>query len=63
MPTFTAEQLQTISVRILQGAGADAKEARIVADELAGANLVGHDSHGVMRLMQYVDYINQGTKT
>lgn len=60
MPTFTAEQLQTIAVRVLQGAGAAAEEAQTVANELAGANLVGHDSHGVMRLKQYVDYIEQG---
>ena len=34
--------------------------ARIVAEELRQANLVGHDSHGVMRLMQYVANINDG---
>lgn len=60
MPTFSADQLKTIAIRILQGAGSNAEEAGIVATELAGANLVGHDSHGVMRLKQYVDYIDQG---
>jgi len=60
MPTFNTDQLEEISRRILQGAGASAEEAQIVATELAGANLVGHDSHGIMRLKQYVDYIEQG---
>ncbi len=60
MPTFDVPQLEEISVRILQGAGASEDEARIVARELAGANLVGHDSHGILRLKQYVDYIEQG---
>jgi len=60
MPTFNTQQLEEITRRILQGAGASAEEAQTVAVELAGANLVGHDSHGIMRLKQYVDYIEQG---
>lgn len=61
MPTFSGDQLQTIASRILQGAGVSAEEAEIVAIELAGANLVGHDSHGVIRLKQYCDYVTDGT--
>jgi uncharacterized oxidoreductase len=60
MPTFAAAQLQVIATRILSGAGASEIDAALVADELVEANLVGHDSHGVMRLMQYVDYIEKG---
>lgn len=60
MPTFHAEQLQTIASRILIAAGVDSDNAAIVATELKNANLTGHDSHGVIRLMQYVDYIEQG---
>jgi len=60
MPTFRAEQLGEVARRVLEGAGASAEEASVVAKELQGANLVGHDSHGVMRLMQYVDYIEKG---
>ncbi|MCH2590757.1 MAG: Ldh family oxidoreductase [Planctomycetales bacterium] len=59
MPTFRAEQLGTVAKRVLEGAGASEQEASVVARELQGANLVGHDSHGVMRLMQYVDYIEK----
>ena len=60
MPTFDAEQLGEVARRVLEGAGASAEESAVVARELQAANLVGHDSHGVMRLMQYVDYIEKG---
>ena len=60
MLIFHAEQLQTIASRVLQGAGVGSEDAEIIALELKKANLTGHDSHGVMRLMQYVDYIQKG---
>jgi hydroxycarboxylate dehydrogenase B len=60
MPTFSSNQLFQIAGRVLRGAGVSEAEADMVAAELRDANLVGHDSHGVMRLMQYVDYIEQG---
>jgi len=60
MPTFNADQLHAIAYRILSAAGVNSEDAGIIANELTGANLVGHDSHGVIRLMQYVDYIEKG---
>lgn len=60
MPTLNASQLTDLSTRILTGADVPPAEAAIIARELAGANLVGHDSHGVMRLMQYVQMIDDG---
>lgn len=60
MPTLNSDQLYALSVRILEGAGVPAEDAAIVAEELRSANLVGHDSHGVMRLMQYVQMIEDG---
>ena len=60
MPILNAEQLFTVAQRILQGAGVPAEDAGVVATELRDANLVGHDSHGVMRLMQYVQMIDDG---
>ena len=35
-------------------------EARLVADHLVEANLVGHDSHGVIRIKKYVDWVKAG---
>ena len=60
MPTYSRNQLLDIALRILQGAGVGADEATIVATELADANMVGHDSHGIIRLKQYVDSMDAG---
>ncbi len=59
MPTLTIDQLHSVAMTVLTAAGASAEEANVVAQELADANAVGHDSHGVMRLMQYVDGIQK----
>jgi uncharacterized oxidoreductase len=37
-----------------------ADEAGIVAGSLVDANLCGHDSHGVIRVMQYVPFLKEG---
>lgn len=60
MPTFNSDQLYELALRVLRGAGASEDEAACVASELRDANLVGHDSHGVMRLVQYVQMIHDG---
>ena len=60
MPTFNADQLHSIATQILEAAGTPAADASVVAAELRDANLVGHDSHGVMRLVQYVEMIDDG---
>ena len=60
MPTLNADQLLQLGISILRAAGASPEEAATVAGELRNANLVGHDSHGVMRLVQYVELIEQG---
>ncbi len=60
MPVFSVDQLRRLGTDILTAAGATPDEAAIVSEELASANLVGHDSHGVMRLMQYVEFIRDG---
>jgi uncharacterized oxidoreductase len=45
---------------IFARAGSDAAEARAVGDHLVEANLVGHDSHGVIRVAKYMDWLKQG---
>ncbi len=49
-----ADVLTTHAVEILTAAGSSSAEARVVADHLVGANLVGHDSHGVIRIPSYL---------
>jgi hydroxycarboxylate dehydrogenase B len=55
-----AEALQRIAQAILAAAGSSADEAAKVAQKLVGANLAGHDSHGVIRVPQYVDQVADG---
>ena len=59
MPTLNQSQLFEVANTILTGAGVSAEDAKIVAQELSDANIVGHDSHGVMRLVQYVGFIRE----
>src|SRR3954470_4423125 len=54
MPTITADTLTKFSIDLLHAGGLSAKEADVVGRSLVGANLRGHDSHGVMRIPQYL---------
>lgn len=60
MPTLSAAELTDFTTRIFEAAGLPAEDARIVAASLVGANLRGHDSHGVMRAVQYLGFIQGG---
>ena len=63
MPTITADKISTIAREVLHAAGASEGHARTVGTHLANANLAGHDSHGFIRIIQYVSNIRQGTST
>lgn len=52
--------LEALSAIILEAAGAGATEAACVAKRLVASDMVGHASHGVLRLRQYVDQIKKG---
>src|SRR5256714_10961281 len=60
MPTFSASTLTTLCQSLFEAAGVPAADAATVARSLVDANLCGHDSHGVMRAVQYVDFIRTG---
>ncbi len=60
MPVLNAEKLENACARVLSGAGVDPQEAQQVAHSLLLANLMGHDSHGVIRLIQYIEYLRDG---
>jgi uncharacterized oxidoreductase len=60
MPTFSSETLERITGEILQAVAVPPVEAGIVARHLVEANLAGHDSHGVLRILQYVEAIKSG---
>jgi len=46
-----SEPLFNLAARIFAAVGCDAKEARCIAGHLVDANLSGHDSHGVIRIV------------
>lgn len=60
MLVFSADRLRSITRAIFVAVGAPDPVAQRVADALVDANLVGHDSHGVIRVPQYVNAVQQG---
>ena len=61
MPTVPAARLVALSQSLFEAAGVPAADAAVVASSLVDANLCGHDSHGVMRVPQYVEFLRKGT--
>ena len=57
---FQPRELEDLGARIFQAAGAPPETARTVASMLVEANLKGHDSHGVLRIPQYIDRVQKG---
>jgi uncharacterized oxidoreductase len=60
MPTLRGEQLEEIAFQLFCAAGAPEEHSRIVASHLAENNLTGHDSHGFIRVLQYIRQIKEG---
>lgn len=60
MRRFKATELVEIGTRIFVTAGAPEPLARRVADSLVLSNLLGVDSHGVIRIPQYLKEIEAG---
>ena len=54
------KDLEKYSEEILLKGGFDAEESAFMAKELVMANLVGYDSHGVIRIPQYLDQMKMG---
>jgi LDH2 family malate/lactate/ureidoglycolate dehydrogenase len=59
MPNVQAGRLRTIGARILVAAGAKPEHAETIVQHTVGANLAGHDSHGIMLVPTYIDRINK----
>jgi len=57
---FEPGALEAFCRGVLEAMGASPEVAREVAAHLVTANLSGHDSHGAMRLMQYVNQTDSG---
>ncbi|HEX2150423.1 MAG TPA: Ldh family oxidoreductase [Stellaceae bacterium] len=60
MPKIAADRLEEIGRALFAAAGAPEDEAALVMRHIVGANLVGHDSHGVIQIPTYIDRIKAG---
>ena len=60
MPVIKAPRLEKITSDIFQGAGLSADEAAVVAKSLVTSNLMGHDSHGIIRIPEYCRALAEG---
>lgn len=60
MPHVEAQTLIDFCDAMLQGAGAPADIAALVSRSLVQTNLMGHDSHGVIRVKTYINQVRSG---
>jgi hydroxycarboxylate dehydrogenase B len=54
------ERLKKLVASIFAAAGCDPPEAQRIGHYLTEANLVGHDSHGVIRVSYYIEWLRAG---
>ena len=57
---FSADALESFATDVVISLGTETTAARRVAEHLVGANLAGHDSHGLIRLPQYAEHAREG---
>ena len=60
MKTIAAAKLVSVVAAIMEAAGSSEAEARTIAQRLVDSNLVGHDSHGVLRVGKYLEWVHAG---
>jgi len=56
-----AEAIQDLTAEIFVAAGCSAEEGARIGRRLVMANLTGHDSHGVIRIPRYLQWMRDGT--
>jgi LDH2 family malate/lactate/ureidoglycolate dehydrogenase len=59
-PRFSRDELARFAAASLTALGAPAQTAAAVGASLVLSNLVGHDSHGIIRIVQYSEWIADG---
>ena len=60
MKYVTAAAMQDLAADVFRASGSSALEADAIAAHLVEASLMGHDSHGVIRIRKYVDWAKAG---
>ena len=58
--TYSEADLVEIGTKVICGMGAPTDLAETVSKSLVLSNLVGHDSHGIIRLMEYSGWVQTG---
>jgi uncharacterized oxidoreductase len=58
--TVAAPKLVELVTAIMHAAGCNVVEAATIARRLVDSNLVGHDSHGVLRVGKYLEWMRLG---
>ncbi len=61
MPNINAKTLTDFTAAIFEHSAVPALVAQQVAASLVQANLKGHDSHGVIRIIEYVEWVAKGS--
>ena len=60
MPTIPPDRLRQIGCELFETAGFAAEDARTVIDHLVDSSLYGHDSHGIIRIYEYLTFFEKG---
>jgi uncharacterized oxidoreductase len=57
---YAPQQLENWAHSVLLASGSQPSEAAQVSQHLVESNLVGHDSHGIIRITKYLDWVAKG---
>lgn len=60
MPIVDNKTLSHFTSKIFTAYGIPSEVSQVVADSLVDSNLKGHDSHGVIRIIDYIDWLQKG---
>ena len=60
MPTVSAGTLEKVTYEIFRAVGTPEEDARITAHLIVESNLTGHESHGVLNVPRYIDFVKKG---
>lgn len=57
---LSADDLRELASSMFRAVGVSRQESDVVADSLVESNLCGHESHGVVRVVEYLDCLERG---
>ncbi len=60
MTNYAVKDVERLVSHIFRASGSEAAEADVIAGQLVDANLVGHHSHGVLRVASYINQLQAG---